>query len=673
MPAELDSTQERTHGAGLLRAARDLAGELRLDGLIERLRPYLTGGVSVIAGGAGIVDPERDCMTTWRFNAQDATQDPVVEVWHGTAADFARYAQRRRIRDGDERPGPLDTAVLAGAAGDGVMAPVMLGERWLGFLFMVVDDPAAASDAEDYLGQLADLAAPVVWNCHTQARFALGDQRRATLITLGDAINRSLKLETVLESTRQALRSLAGHAFSAIMLVKPEGDGFLCYPNATETDVLAPPEHHPLEGGVLSCVLATEGTYESADLERERAFPDDERYRDLGVRRYVAAPMFVRGRIIGCLLVGVRAPTRVLRVDVWLYENIALQLALALDNARQLERVQHLSEELARQNSYLREEIQSEHAVGDMIGESAAMQTVHRAIARVGATESTVLITGETGVGKELVARAIHQAGPRAERPMVKVNCAAIPEGMVESELFGHERGAFTSAVDRRIGRFELAHDGTLFLDEVGELSPAVQAKLLRVLQDGAFERVGGTQTLSTNARIIAATNRDLAASAREGAFRTDLYYRLNVFPLHVPPLRARPEDIPALVAFFVDQFNRRMGKRVESVDPETMAELCGRHWPGNIRELRHVVERAMIMSDGALLHIEPAVEATAAPDVRDPVKPNLQEAQAEHIRWALRRTAGVIEGPRGAAALLGLKPSTLRFRMKRMGIERPR
>ena len=255
---------------------------------------------------------------------------------------------------------------------------------------------------------------------------------------------------------------------------------------------------------------------------------------------------------------------------------------------------------------------------------------------------------------------------------MVKVNCAAIPEGMVESELFGHERGAFTSAVDRRIGRFELANGGTLFLDEVGELSLAVQAKLLRVLQDGEFERVGGTKTISTNARLIAATNRDLSQSVRDGAFRSDLYYRLNVFPLHVPPLRERVDDITSLIKFFVEQYNRRMGKRVESVDPATMADLCSRPWPGNIRELRHEIERAMILSDQPVLRVGASEDSSAFGTRPAPSSASLADAQAEHIRWALRKTNGVIEGDHGAARLLGLKPSTLRFRMKRLDIQRP-
>jgi transcriptional regulator with GAF, ATPase, and Fis domain len=258
---------------------------------------------------------------------------------------------------------------------------------------------------------------------------------------------------------------------------------------------------------------------------------------------------------------------------------------------------------------------------------------------------------------------------------MVKLNCAAIPEGMVESELFGHERGAFTSAVERRVGRFELAQNGTLFLDEIGELSLGVQAKLLRVLQSGEFERVGGAKTIASNARIVAATNRDLARSLASGAFRADLFYRLNVFPIGVPTLAERREDIPLLAQAFMEQFARRMGKHLTGFAPSALEQLCRREWPGNVRELKHVIERAVILCDGPLLEIEEEAETRSPASVlAQPAAAiaTLEELQDAHIRSALERTGGIIEGPRGAAALLGLKASTLRFRMKRQGIRRP-
>jgi transcriptional regulator with GAF, ATPase, and Fis domain len=335
-----------------------------------------------------------------------------------------------------------------------------------------------------------------------------------------------------------------------------------------------------------------------------------------------------------------------------------------------------LSDRLREQNVYLQEEIDAQHAFPDMIGRSDSIARVRKDIARVAGIESTVLIFGETGVGKELVARAIHAGGPHADQPMVKINCAAIPEGMVESELFGHERGAFTTAVAKRIGRFELARDATLFLDEIGELPLSIQAKLLRVLQDGEFERVGGSQTLVSNARIVAATNRDLEAAVAAKTFRSDLYYRLKVFPITVPPLRDRPEDISLLVNAFVAIFNRQMGKRVSTIDTAWLDDLRRRDWPGNIRELKHVIERAMISGDGPILRGEMVGATTSAPSTNAApisVRPNvtLNELEAQHIRRVLDHTRGKIEGAHGAAVLLGLRPSTLRSRMKRLSIHR--
>jgi transcriptional regulator with GAF, ATPase, and Fis domain len=282
-----------------------------------------------------------------------------------------------------------------------------------------------------------------------------------------------------------------------------------------------------------------------------------------------------------------------------------------------------------------------------------------------------VLVTGETGVGKELVARFIHETSPRSKQPLIKVNCPSIPESMFESELFGHERGAFTSAVQKRIGRFELAADGTLFLDEIGELSLAVQAKLLRVLQDGEFERVGGSKTLTSNARIITATNRDLSKAVDEGSFRADLYFRLNVFPIHVPPLRDRRPDIPQLAQAFAEEFGKKSGKRIERVDEDDLAKLQQRPWPGNIRELRHLVERAVILCDGPVLQLVlNDTESERASDGASATS-SLDVVQADEIRRVLDGCNWVVEGASGAAAALGMKPSTLRFRMKRLGISR--
>jgi PAS domain S-box-containing protein len=348
---------------------------------------------------------------------------------------------------------------------------------------------------------------------------------------------------------------------------------------------------------------------------------------------------------------------------------------------------------LQSQNRYLQEEIKSVHNFEEIIGASPGLVKVLDDVRRVAPTDATVLITGETGTGKELVARAIHSASRRADRPFIKLNCAALPSGLVESELFGHEKGAFSGALSRREGRFELANGGTIFLDEIGELSLDVQAKLLRVLQEQEFERVGSSNTLKVDVRVVAATNRDLRKSVRDREFREDLYYRLNVFPVELPPLRSRVEDIPLLVQFFIQKYAPRVGRRVDGVEPETFLALGRYPWPGNIRELENLVERALILDISPMLAISPEL-LSPAPPVRAPDElparsmpqpatvddggnfssgaTGLHDVQREHILRVLDNTRWVIEGDSGAALKLGMKPATLRHRMKKLGISRP-
>jgi PAS domain S-box-containing protein len=347
---------------------------------------------------------------------------------------------------------------------------------------------------------------------------------------------------------------------------------------------------------------------------------------------------------------------------------------------------------LHQQKLYLQEEIKSEHNFEQIVGRSHALAKVLDEVGRVAPTDATVLITGETGTGKELIARAVHSASKRRDKPLIKVNCAALPAGLVESELFGHEKGAFSGAVARRLGRFELADGGTIFLDEVGELPPDAQAKLLRVLQEREFDRVGGTAPVRVDVRVIAATNRDLAAEIRGKRFREDLHYRLNVFPVRLPPLRERRDDIPLLVHFLVGKFAPRVGKPLDGVNPETMRRLQEYVWPGNIRELENVLERAVILATGATLEIAPdllttpaappAVTAGAAPATAEAVpvagadpptsgQPQLQEVERDYILKVLRQTNGLIAGPRGAAKILGVNANTLRNRIKKLGLSR--
>jgi transcriptional regulator with PAS, ATPase and Fis domain len=336
---------------------------------------------------------------------------------------------------------------------------------------------------------------------------------------------------------------------------------------------------------------------------------------------------------------------------------------------RRVEELSELRARLEQDNAYLREEISADHSIEDMVGSSPRFQELASRIQLVASTSATVLISGETGTGKELVARAIHNLSDRRDRPLVKVNCAAMSPALVESELFGHVRGAFTGATERRVGRFEYANGGTLFLDEVTELPLEIQAKLLRVLQEQEFEPVGSNRTVKVDVRLLAATNRNLADAVREGRFRMDLYYRLLVVPVEVPPLRERREDIPVLAAHFIARYRRQFGRRVDGISPSMMQQLMAYDWPGNVRELENVLARAVVLSPGGVLDA-PLLAPGAVPSEAPPR--SMEEAERKHIESALESARWVLEGPNGAAAMLGLNPSTLRSRMKRLGIQRP-
>ncbi len=355
--------------------------------------------------------------------------------------------------------------------------------------------------------------------------------------------------------------------------------------------------------------------------------------------------------------------------DISLIKQIAGQIAIAMDNSRAYQEIAALTQKLSVEKLYLQNEIRSELNFEEIIGESLTLKRVLDQAKTVAGSDSTVLILGETGTGKELIARAIHRMSRRSHASFIKMNCAAIPTGLLESELFGHEKGAFTGAISQKIGRLEVADKGTLFLDEIGDIALELQPKLLRVLQDQEFERLGGTRTIKVNVRLIAATNQDLASAVAEKQFRSDLFYRLNVFPIRIPPLRERKSDIPLLVRYFVHKLAARMGKVIDSVPCETMQALCEWAWPGNVRELENFIERSVILTSRTTLRA-PLSELTAfAEEPED--RGTLEHLEREYIVRALRETGGVIAGSRGAAARLGLKRTTLQSRIQRMGISR--
>jgi formate hydrogenlyase transcriptional activator len=408
-----------------------------------------------------------------------------------------------------------------------------------------------------------------------------------------------------------------------------------------------------------------------------------------GIRSLAHIPLKGRSGILGVVSLGTRRENAFCEKDLAFLRQVAQQVAIAVENARLFAEVSEQRNKLTQEKLYLEDEIRSELKFEEIVGRSEALRRVLEQVETVAPTDSTVLIYGETGSGKELIARAVHNLSARKSNAFVKLNCAAIPTGLLESELFGHERGAFTGAITQRVGRFELANRGTMFLDEIGEVPLELQPKLLRVLQEREFERLGSTRTMRTDARLIAATNRDLEALVAEQKFRSDLYYRLNVFPVRVPSLRERPEDIPLLVRHFVQQYSRRLGKVVDSIPSDTMSALTRYSWPGNIRELQNVIERAVILTNGPVLAVRSDdLRATAPPppallpsngngkllpaasgSSSSNIRATLEDAERQQILAALEQAHWIVAGPAGAAAKLGLKRSTLQSRMQKLGI----
>ncbi len=388
-----------------------------------------------------------------------------------------------------------------------------------------------------------------------------------------------------------------------------------------------------------------------------------------GIQSLCCVPLTTRRGELGTLNLASQDAHAFARRDIGFLEQVASQVAVALDNARAYREVTDLTNRLASEKVYLEDEIRSELNFEEIVGDSPALKKLLSQARTVAPSDATVLILGETGTGKELIARAIHRMSPRKDRAIVKLNCAAIPTGLLESELFGHARGAFTGAITQKVGRLEVANKGSLFLDEVGDIPLELQPKLLRVLQDQEFERLGSTRTINVDIRLIAATNRDLAQMVSEKEFRSDLYYRLNVFPIRMPPLTERRADIPVLVRHFVQKFSRRMNKQIETIPTATMTALVNWEWPGNVRELENFIERSVILSQGPVLNV-PLAELTGTQAIAES-DGTLESLERLYIIRALRETNGVIAGPRGAAVRLGMKRTTLQSRILRMGISR--
>ena len=525
---------------------------------------------------------------------------------------------------------------------------------------IAVDNALNAEAAQAYEGQLA------------QER----DRLRA-LLEVSNAAVSCLSMKPLFQTVASALRRIFGLDFASIMTYHAEKDVLrlevLDFPDSQGAmqedaeipvaDTLAGIIFRGREGRVLGFEdIRRMSPVTSAVFEQE------------GIRSICATPMIFMGEALGMLSVGSRQPGFFNPEDIPFYAQVAGQIAIAFENALSYKRIEELNARLAEEKVYLEDEIRTDNRFEDIIGQSRALKAILKQVETVAPTDSTVLIYGETGTGKELLARAIHDLSGRRQGTFVKLNCAAIPTGLLESEMFGHEKGAFTGAIAQRVGRFELAHRGTMFMDEVGEIPLELQTKLLRVLQEREFERLGSSRTIRTDARLVTATNRNLEEMVEQRQFRADLYYRLNVFPITAPALRQRREDIPLLVRYFVQQFARRMHKRITHIPAESMQTLERYAWPGNIRELQNFIERAVILSQGASL------EAPVRELTRVPVKPaepvastasavTLADAEREAIERALGESGGKVGGENGAAARLGMKRTTLQAKMRKLGL----
>jgi formate hydrogenlyase transcriptional activator len=555
--------------------------------------------------------------------------------------------------------------------------PLRTAQRQIGGLTFGSTKPDAYSaETIEFMQQVAHQVSVAVDNALNfeaartyEAALARERDRLRALLEINNAVVSSVASRELYQSASASLRRVFGLDYTSLLLLDMEsGDlrvAALDFPDGAgelREDTLV-----PMADSVAGYVFRTrQGRILSFD-EMDALAPATARVMAAeGLRSFCAMPLVAHGDTLGVLTVGSRRDRFFSPGDMDFYTQVAGQVAIALDNALSYRRIEELNARLAEEKVYLEDEIRTDNRFEEIIGQSRALKANLKQVETVAPTDSTVLIYGETGTGKELLARAIHNLSSRRQGTFVKLNCAAIPTGLLESEMFGHERGAFTGAIAQRIGRFELAHRGTMFLDEVGEIPLELQTKLLRVLQEREFERLGSSRTIRTDARLVAATNRDLAAMVEERTFRADLYYRLNVFPITVPPLRDRREDIPLLVRYFVQQNARRMNRRITSIPAETMEALARYHWPGNIRELANFIERAVILSPGAALHA-PVRELKRASGGGGVV--TLAAAEREAIERALRESGGKVGGADGAAARLGMKRTTLQAKMRKLGM----
>ena len=494
-----------------------------------------------------------------------------------------------------------------------------------------------------------------------------------TLLSVTNVLNSQRNRQSLFRAVTDQLAKVVRWERAGITVYDLKSDAFRFY--AVETNlpkvVLRSDAMIPRAHSAVGWVYDHHQVHVRPHLQRERLFIEDESYLQEGLGRMINLPMVVQEACLGTLNIGSIEAGPPDPADVDFLQQVATQIGIDIAHVNAYEEITSLKEQLTRENVNLAEELKANQDFGIVVGRSQAFEQVLTLARQAAPTGATVMVTGETGTGKEVLARAIHERSLRRDRAFVRLNCAALPAGLIESELFGHERGAFTGAEHQRVGRFELADGGTLFLDEVGEMPLEAQAKLLRVLQDGLVDRVGGANAIPVDVRVIAATNADLHRAIQQGRFRSDLYYRLNVFPIHMPPLRERPEDIPILARHFLRVHSRRLKRQCEDFDGVSMERLVQYAWPGNVRELENIVERALILCHERLLRIDPAMVHVRVPPESGPRR-TLHDEERHHILQTLTLLDWRIEGPGGAAEQLGLAPSTLRSRMRKLAIRRP-
>ena len=507
------------------------------------------------------------------------------------------------------------------------------------------------------------------------------EKRAKLILEVAQAIGTQLEMSDLLAALNDTLKPIVHFDAVAIMILEGDAIGIQwahlegfprkvgeCFESvvtryASAIKVEPPPIKLPVTHHPICEIMKSGRPYVAPDLEAYMGFDTDQPLLNYGFRSYIDLPLIKQGQLIGTIKFLSKEKGNYTDEQVSLLNDIASVVAIAVSNALAYDEIKSLKEQLLLENRVLQEEI---------VGSSSSLQKVVAEIEQVAPTVSTVLITGETGTGKELVAHAIHRRSPRADRALVKVNCAALPAELIASELFGHEKGAFTGAMQQRVGRFEAANGGTIFLDEIAELSPEVQISLLRVLQEKEFERVGGNRTIKTDVRVIVATNKDLRREVNEGRFRADLYYRLNVFPIHVPALRERLNDIPVLVDYFAARLAARTGKKIRQIEKRSLEVMKQYSWPGNIRELQNVIERCVILAAGEVLRVDPTMLMYEPPPLLSaPAMVDGGSDRKSKIETVLRETRGKVYGPNGAAARLGVPGTTLESQIRSLGIKK--